>query len=233
MHCTPVTVERAEAISYGLKEETRVQGPKEDGEKPRAVDRHSLGGQRTKKEWDLVKQCILNGDRNSIPTDLTIKYRLESRMDGLRTFWTVDARRDLPVSLENPWELSLQVKGAETKCRHFWLYSREPNMGKTTWAKTLQVQFKGYIKAGDFSYWTVEGDESVILLDDFNEPMVKYHTLNQMCDGTYEFRVIYKGLKKLNNPLIIILSNFSISDLYKDKSTFLYARFNEYEVQLP
>lgn len=233
IHCEAVTIERAEAIQYGIKEDTRVEGPLESGEKPKAVDRHSLGGQRTKAEWDLVKQCVLEGRKCDIPTDIMFKYGVEKRFEALRRFWTVDDRVNLPSSLPNPWELTIRVESKETKCRHIWLYSREPNEGKTTTLRRWRKDYKVYIKAGDFTYWDIEGNEDCVALDDYNEPSLKYHHLNQMCDGTYGYRVIYKGNIVLDNPLIIVSSNFSIKDLYPDRAVFLYARFNEYEVQLP
>ena len=53
-----------------------------------------------------------------------------------------------------------------------------------------------------------------------------------MCDGTYPFRIFMGGTIELRNPLIIILSNQSILDLYPNMNALLYARFNEIELYI-
>lgn len=230
LHFTPVTVERAEAIKYGMKEESRVEGPLVDGIAPKAVDRHSVGGQRTKEQWDEIKKVVCLGDKSSVPTDIVIKYNIEKRFDGLRRFWTVDERQSLPHFLPNPWGWVLQSR-LQAKRRHYWIFSRTPNRGKTTkFAEPLKEKFKCYIKCGDFNYWTIMGDEEAIILDEYNSPTLKWSSLNSICDGNFEYRIFMGGLITLKKPLIIVLSNQSISDLYPFMNNLLYERFNEKEI---
>lgn len=230
LHFEAVTVEHAEAINYGQKEDTRVEGPIEHGIKPKAVDKHQKGGQRTKEQWDEVKKVIISNDRNAIPTDLVIKYNLEKRIDGLRRFWTVEERSSLPGWLPNPWSKILPTKVAR-KRRHYWIFSRAPNKGKTTkFAVPLDEEFRCCLKAGDFTYWNLRGDEECVILDEFNTAALKFSTLNSMCDGLFEYRIFQGGLLRLKNPLIIVLSNQAIVDLYPFMNNLLYERFNEIEI---
>lgn len=231
LHFEAVTVEHAEAINYGQKEETRVEGPMETGTKPRAVDKAGKGGARTKEQWDEVKKVIMTNDRNAVPTDLVIKFNLEKRIDGLRRFWTVDDRLSLPVFLPNPWGRVLPSR-LQAKRRHYWIFSRSPNRGKTTkFAEPLCQNFKCYSKAGDFTYWNLGGDEEGIILDEYNNASLKYSILNSMCDGSFEYRIFMGGLIKLKKPLIIILSNQDLVDLYPFMNVLLLERFKVIEIQ--
>lgn len=43
-----------------------------------------------------------------------------------------DAKPDLPSKLPNPWQIDLRLFPLRHKQRHYWIWSREPNRGKTT-----------------------------------------------------------------------------------------------------
>lgn len=141
-----------------------------------------------------------------------------------------DDRGSLPPFLPNPWGKVLPSQ-KKAKRRHYWIYSQLPNKGKTTmFAEPLAKDYRCYIKCGDFSYWNVCGHEEAIILDEYNTAGLKWSSLNSLCDGNYEFRVFMGGLIKLRRPLIIILSNQSIADLYPHMNILLYARFKEIEI---
>lgn len=230
-HWEPVTVERAEAINYGLKDDTRVLGPKEFGTRPKAVDRTMKGGQRTKEQWEEIKKIVITGESSQLPADVVIKYNLERRYTNLKKFFTPkEISLELPRWLPNPWGKILRTSGAGKK-RHFWIYSRRPNVGKTyLFAKPLALSYPVHIKSGDFSYWTLDESIKCVVLDEYNSPQLKWSILNQLCDGTFEFRIFQGGLIKLCDPLIIVLSNQTISDLYPNMNVYLYERFNEINV---
>lgn len=136
----------------------------------------------------------------------------------------------LPTWLPNPWGLLLWSK-KNAKKRHLWIWSEKPNLGKTTkFGLPLLESYNGYLKSGDFTYWGVRGDEEFIILDDYNTAALKWSFLNQMADGTAEYRIFMGGVKRLKNPLIIILSNASIVDLYPHMNKFLTERFIEYKL---
>lgn len=139
-------------------------------------------------------------------------------------------RDDLPTFLPNPWGRVLPSRRLSKK-RHYWIYSRQPNRGKTTcFAIPLETTYRAVIENGDLTYWSIEEDTECIILDDYNGARLKYYELNQLCDGTYKFRMFMKGKKKLNKPLIIVLSNQSLRDLYPNMNNLLYERFNEIEI---
>lgn len=141
-----------------------------------------------------------------------------------------DERTTLPLCLPNPWGRVLWAR-KKGKRRHYWIFSRRPNLGKTyLFAKPLGEDFRIYIKTGDFTYWNLRGDEEGIILDEYNTAMLKYNYLNSMCDGSCEFRVFMGGVKALKDPLIIVLSNQAIYELYPNMNVLLYERFMEIEL---
>lgn len=222
VHAEVVSKERAEAINYGTKEETRVEGPAENGERPIPTN--------CAHKWEELKNAILDQEIEKIPFDYIIRFRLENRLDGIRALYQRDEREPLPYWLPNPWgKLLLSKKHA--KQRHYWIFSRQPNKGKTyLFAKPLANKFKITIQNGDFQYWNVKPNDEGIILDEYNTPSLKWSTLNSICDGTYQFRRIYQAKLCLKDPLVIVLSNQSIMELYPYAHIFLSARFIEIEL---
>lgn len=134
---------------------------------------------------------------------------------------------DLPPFLPNPWSLVLPSKRV-AKRRHYWLYSTQPNVGKSFhFAKPLQEEYGAVIQTGDFSYWNVSIGVRCLILDEYNTARLRFDALNSMCDGTFGYRVFQRGVVRLDQPLIIILSNSCIQDLYPFKYELLHARFFE------
>jgi len=129
--------------------------------------------------------------------------------------------------LPNPWGKLFETF-PNSKRRHLWIWSDGPNFGKTTgFALPLCKQFNAIIATGTLRYWNVTRHTECIILDDYNTPQLKWSTLNQICDGTYSFDVIYKGSIMLDKYILIVLSNNSISSLYPNMNQYLYERFNE------
>lgn len=140
----------------------------------------------------------------------------------------------LPLWLPNPWGRVMPTRGRtlDPKKRHYWIFSREPNKGKTYhFAKPISRDYRASICTGDFQYWPIRDNDECIILDDYNTAKLKWDVLNQLCDGTYQFRVFMEGPKALDNPLIIVLSNQAIIDLYPHMNMTLYARFNIIELE--
>lgn len=222
IHAEVCSVERAEAINYGIKADTRLEGPMETGEKP--VPKTSA------KKFEEAKEAILENRKEDVPFQMVLQFRLEQRWDGLRKFYQKDEREDLPAFLPNPWAKCL-ISSRKAKKRHYWIYSRQPNLGKTyLFAKPLAKTYKVSIQNGDFSYFSVEESTQCVIFDEYNTPALKWSTLNAMCDGTFGFRRMYMPKLVLSDPLIIVLSNQSILDLYPHAGVFLTARFIEIEL---
>lgn len=140
-------------------------------------------------------------------------------------------KEDLPTWIPNPWGKVLPSR-LKSKRRHYWIYSDKPNLGKTFhFAKPLAEQYRAVICTGDLTYWNVEKDTQLLILDDFNAASLKFHQFNQLCDGTFAFRIFQRGTIVLDNYLVIVLSNFPISTLYPFRNDLLYARFKEIELK--
>lgn len=221
IHCEKCAKERAEAINYGIKEDTRVEGPKENGVKPEAVK---------KFDAEECKELIMQGKVKDIPFSYILRYNLETRINGIKEFYELDERAELPTFLPNPWGLLIPSR-KQCKRRHYWIFSRNPNKGKTYhFALPTSKSYQAEIICGDTTYWNVTLRTQCLLFDEFNTAKYKWDTLNSMCDGTFIFRRMRQCSINLNQPLIIILSNQSISELYPHMNVFLYERFNEKEL---
>lgn len=141
-----------------------------------------------------------------------------------------DRREAFPDWIPNPWGKVMSSKISQ-KRRHYWIFSRQPNKGKTfLFAKPLERKYRCLVQSGDFSYWNVSGQEETIILDEYNNASLKYYILNCMADGTFAYRVFMGGLVRLHDPLIIILSNQCINDLYPNMNLLLHERFIEIEL---
>lgn len=141
-----------------------------------------------------------------------------------------DKRISLPNWLPNPWGKVLPVHISD-KRRHYWIFSRAPNKGKTYhFAKPLFDEYLCGLQCGDFSYWQLGGREECIILDEYNTSLLKYSQLNSMADGGFNYRIFQGGCIRLKDPLIIILSNQSINDMYPNMNVLLHARFREIEI---
>ncbi|UYD39135.1 MAG: replication associated protein [Wigfec virus K19_654] len=133
----------------------------------------------------------------------------------------------LPDWLPNPWGkvLSTRIKG---KRRHYWIYSTKPNLGKTfLFGEPLVREYNGHLRVGSEPYWDIRGDEQFVVLDEYNSAIFRYDQLNSMCDGNFAYRIFMGGVKRLHYPILIVLSNLSISTIYPNMHSLLYARFNE------
>lgn len=137
---------------------------------------------------------------------------------------------ELPLVLPNSWG-KIIYSDKRCKKRHYWIFSRQANLGKTTFALQLQDDYKAVVQFSSKYYWDVTKNTNIIVLDEYNTPRYTWDELNAMADGTYGYRVIRQGNVVPRKPLIIILSNQSIANMYKPEHlSFLYARFNEYEL---
>lgn len=188
---------------------------------PKKSTRVEIGNRILKGEElnDLVEEYpnLLFG-YNKLKDD--IKAFTESKMEF----------KPLPLFFPNPWGFLMPAKNT-CKKRHWWLWSSQPNRGKTTWARTLEKDYGAHIKSGDFTYWRLHGKEQVLILDDYNFAGVRYHCLNQICDGTFEFRCFMAGLRRLEGlRLVIVLSNQPIASIYPNMYALLEARFIEKEL---
>lgn len=190
-------------------------------------------GSNTKK---IIAQQIMSG----LETELTILEKYPQYLFGFKRFKEdIDLWRSLiptkkvhlPYWIPNPWGYVLPYKRNQ-KRRHYWIFSTQPNKGKTTFfAEPLVKEYNIHFKTGgEFTYWNLRGDEEGIILDEYNHAYLKWDKLNSMADGLAEYRRCGSSNICLKKPLLIILSNRSIKDLYPNRNDLLYARFNEKEI---
>lgn len=222
IHWEKCSRERSAAINYGTKEETRVEGPKEDGTKPAPVAKGA--------DWVAIKDAIVSDNKEGVDFAMVIRYNLERRWNALRMFYTKEIRMDLPAFLPNPWGLLFPVV-YNIKKRHYWIWSDQPNRGKThLFAKPLAKNYKVRLITGDTTYYNVETSDQCVIFDEYNTHKFHYSTFNSMCDGTFAYRKCGQASIVLHDPLIIILSNQSIVSLYPVRNDLLTARFTEYQL---
>jgi len=136
---------------------------------------------------------------------------------------------DLCDQLPNPWGLAMPVDTDNKKC-HYWVYSTEPNHGKTSgFILPLYETYKACLFDPSSTYHKVSENTKMILIDELVPKNIKFNILNKMCDGTYEYRVIYKGdIRLKSKPIVVVCSNFSIERCFGIASKFIHARFTEY-----
>jgi hypothetical protein len=143
-----------------------------------------------------------------------------------------EEKPDLPETLTNPWGLSLLSDcGKDVKKRHYWIWSREPNRGKTRhFLKPLADNHRARFYNKKEKYQAFPRDTQAVLIDEYTHAEMYTTQLNEMCDGNYTYPVKGDVGMTLNDPLIIICSNKPISEVYPKTCKFLYARFNEFNV---
>lgn len=223
IHFTPVTALRAGAINYGTKDATRLLGcvPLTNGVAPKAPE----------NEWEDLQKAVSEKDKTLVPFKLLVRYNLEKRFDGICSFGEVDNRTDVPYYLPNPWGKIIIGQKRNLKQRHYWIFSRQPNLGKTHFfAKPVHEKYKSYLHVGAFTYMGPKKSDQLVILDEYNTAKLSWDSLNAMCDGTWQYRQIYGVPYSICDPVIIVLSNQALSDLYPHMNQTLYARFIEIEL---
>lgn len=143
----------------------------------------------------------------------------------------IDERDDLPADLPNPWGIRMPVDTDNKQC-HYWVYSKQPNKGKTTgFLEPIHSKHKAYWKDQTEPYWNIPKDTEIIIFDEFQTGQMKASEMNMICDGKKEFRIFMGGERRLDcKPLVIVCSNYSIKEVWPNMYTLVSARFNEINV---
>lgn len=148
---------------------------------------------------------------------------------------TIDEREDLPVELENPWTTPFKVDNDLKKC-HLWIYSHRPNQGKTTWGDQLTQKYRAeFYHYSEIFQSQITPRTEMIIMDEFRGQL-KVYQLNQICDGkNYFTKKGQPNFKLENKPIVVVLSNKMICEVYKKELDveLVYARFTEIEANLP
>jgi len=171
-----------------------------------------------------VNQCVKEG-LISIMNYKKVKLNFEE----FKADTKVDEREELPMSIETPWDMFLDCNNEVKQC-HYWFFSECPSLGKTTFGNHLvekyKAQFVNYQEPLKFqSHITPETE--LIILDEYRGQM-KISDLNLLCDGSLMFGKKGSDPKKLlNKAIVIVLSNKSPEEVYKNSDvSLIQARFN-------
>jgi hypothetical protein len=163
-------------------------------------------------------------DRIELLADLKVSEYIQLPSNGL---------------LNTPWEVSLQFD-LNVKRTHWWIFSQHPNAGKTHWATTLCDKYGAIIaprccKLNESLWWeSITENTKIIVFDEYTTLYLQESVMNGICDGTHQFN--RKGRLPLVlkvKPLIIVLSNFTMSHFYPSNSddiSLIGARFNLFEI---
>lgn len=114
------------------------------------------------------------------------------------------------------------------KKRHLWVYGPS-NTGKTTWLRSYLASFRRARLIPPNNDWShVDSRVDVLYKDEFIGSMTE-QMLNSLCDGLIILNT-KGGSTNIGQPLIIIVSNYSILECYPNSKLLdtLYNRFIEY-----
>lgn len=89
--------------------------------------------------------------------------------------------------IPNTWGLELPLLDDDEKQKHYWFWSSEPNVGKTTFLKSLDKEFRCSWYNKSELYQAIHDDTQFILIDEYSTADLRVTQINQMCDGTYQY----------------------------------------------
>jgi hypothetical protein len=154
-------------------------------------------------------------------------YEYDRIQRNLALYKTDKARLqpDLVGFIPNPWGLLMPIK-TDTKQKHYWIWSRMPNTGKTT-KFLLPLQEKARCSFYNYqeNFQEVFSDSQFVLFDEFSTAHLKVTNINMMCDGTYQYP------RKSSSPvtvkaIMIICGNKHPNEIYPKAFEYIQARFN-------
>lgn len=193
---------------------------------------------RSKKRQKIDNKRLLEGNiQEMIENNEISLYSLPGLLNARLKYQeiTKSTLPDLPSELPLNWEcngfpLNLKVFPLSEKKRHYWLWSDEPNLGKSTYLQKLSSMYRASFYACQEKFQSLKEDSQLVLFDEYAKGnSVKATDLNQMCDGTYKYPRKGSPAILLNKPYLIICSNYSIDSVYIDEEIRkrIKARFNE------
>lgn len=187
----------------------------------------STGGIRTKK---LSNEYLINKDLIEMIDKEEIELvQLPSVLKAKNTYLGLKRAKERslkvkPTMLETPWGIQLVINSE--KKSHYWVWSTKPNYGKTTWLQCISEKYRAAYYKAKCDMQDVDADVDFVLVD--GNKVVPYDDLEQMCDGTHQYRIPYIGVRPLiNKPTVIICCNRSIDVAYPYMADIIKARFTE------
>jgi len=128
--------------------------------------------------------------------------------------------------IPNTWGLLMPILPA--KQRHYWVWSAQPNRGKSTkFLDPLAEQYPSMRYNWNEKFQNPSPPAQFVILDEYSIPVLTVTQLNLMCDGQYDYPV--KGGMSFKQPgsILLICGNRSPLEIYDSKHhAVLQARFN-------
>lgn len=156
-------------------------------------------------------------------------FELKRIQGNLEVYHQLKARQkpDCGDFIENNWDILMHYDdhASGNKKRHWWIWSTEPNRGKTKFLERCDANYRCSWYNKSEVYQQVHQDSQFILVDEYTTPDLKVTVLNQMCDGHYPYPV--KGGAPINSKAnLIICGNKSPAEMYPNAWKYVEARFN-------
>lgn len=128
---------------------------------------------------------------------------------------------------------SLYVEPSPHKKIHYWIHGPS-NCGKTYWLRQLLLTWQGAEIPQNNDYSTLEPDTNLLWYDEYRGHLT-IQQLNRLADG-YTTLNTKGGSVYLRRSVVVICSNFSIEDIYKNSRPeileTLYNRFYQYDLSI-
>lgn len=221
------TSTREQARAYSRKTETRLAGPWEFGE--------FLASEEVKEKiTDVVANLIKQGASFEQVYDLHPGWcliHMRQIKDLIAHVEFTQEKPELPAFLATTWDLELPI--VNEKKRHFWIWSSEPSVGKTENANNWLDTYGG-LRYNVNENFQNPVKHRLILIDEYNEASLSVSQLDQICDGNYQFPVKGERAFMIRLPIVIVLSNYPMSGIYKKEKalSLLRSRFVEIKIEL-
>lgn len=122
------------------------------------------------------------------------------------------------------------VYSSAVKLRHYWIWSRNPNSGKTTFLKSVASSYPSYWMCYKENFQSLHPRTQFILLDEYSSPHLTTTQLNQMCDGTWMYPVKGGTAIMLAEPIILVAANKPIDEVYPNDHLLIKARFSQIDL---
>lgn len=126
--------------------------------------------------------------------------------------------------IPNTWGIICPV--LETKHRHYWFWSDQPNKGKTTFLESIRAKYPSMWYSWNEKFQTYVKDPQFVLIDEYSTGHLTVTQLNMMCDGTYQYPVKGTAGFQLTKPIVLVCGNRNPLDIYDEKHhELIKARF--------
>lgn len=186
-----------------------------------------------KKKLKITNKELLEENPRQLVIDEKISlFALPSLLHAKKLFSELEGLTNMiavPGPFISNWNLPLDLLPKTEKQRHFWVWSSNPNMGKTFFLEKIFKTYRAYYYNQKSVYQDLVMGIEFVLFDEYcNGNCLKITDLNLMCDGSYSYPRKMISSIVLDKPWIVITSNFSISHVYPNSNGRVEARFREF-----